>query len=335
MIIRILRNIVGKAMKKLLVPPVGDPDKLLVCAISLTSRCNCRCKHCLRDLGQKDLPFETFKKIVLGIKKYGVQMFALSGGEIFLYPHIKEVFAFFEKHNLRFSFVSNGHFISEFASTLKKYRPLIRTVKLSLDSHKPELNDEIRGEGSFAKVLEAINVLNSLGIPVGVAHCISKKNYKYFDDFVEFAKGLKVTELDFGTIVPSPSAVKNDMVLSKEQRQAIVSRIFAAKRLSDMDIYSTAELKTSPEIKLCTAMSMKSFSFDEDGYITPCCALNSFASDKRKTRILSAKDHSIEECVEAFEKEIHEFTMKRITDFKKEDTEDIDFCSCFYCYNRL
>lgn len=147
---------------------------LVALLISPTMRCNLSCPGCYAKNYEKDqdLPFRDFDRTVREAKKMGAAFFTVLGGEPFLY---KNLFDIFEKHSdAYFQVYTNGLLITE--SICKKLAELGNVAcQFSIEGLEEE-NNFRRGEGTFQKILCAMDLMKEHGVPFGYSVCVTKKN---------------------------------------------------------------------------------------------------------------------------------------------------------------
>jgi radical SAM protein with 4Fe4S-binding SPASM domain len=101
-----------------------------------------------------------------------------TGGEPFMrndFPFFLEIINKYSDSFL-WNILSNGSFLTEdIAQKLKKIR--ITNFQISLEGME-KTNDEIRGYGSFQKILRAIKILEQSKIPIRISLTLSRQNYK-------------------------------------------------------------------------------------------------------------------------------------------------------------
>jgi MoaA/NifB/PqqE/SkfB family radical SAM enzyme len=104
----------------------------------------------------------------------------LSGGDPFLHPYFTDVVQLVRKlNNDRISLGTNGFLIPRYISILQKNDG----VQVSIDGNE-EIHDYIRGEGSYQKAVEALNLLQEHGIPHGIAFTTNRMNVECIDHII-------------------------------------------------------------------------------------------------------------------------------------------------------
>jgi SynChlorMet cassette radical SAM/SPASM protein ScmE len=150
--------------------------------LEITNRCNLRCTYCSHfesagDVGQ-DLPAGEWLRFIEELGRCAVLEATLSGGEPFIREDLQEILAGIVRNRMRFSILSNGTLITdEMAGYLASTRRC-NQVQVSIDGSIPTTHDACRGEGSFVRALEGIQVLRDHGVPVAVRVTIHRKNLR-------------------------------------------------------------------------------------------------------------------------------------------------------------
>lgn len=160
--------------------------------ISPSKACNLKCKGCYAsssDLNHNKLDYDLFKKIITDERNlWGRHFTVISGGEPFIYrdngKDIIDLAAEFPDH--LFLVYTNGTLISKkVAARLADIGNI--TPAISVEGFERE-TDERRGEGTFKKILAAMENLREVGVPFGLSVTASRNNYKTVvsDEFYEY-----------------------------------------------------------------------------------------------------------------------------------------------------
>lgn len=194
----------------------------------LTEKCNLRCVYCLRDTKREsgEVPFPALKRIILSAHRFGIKEFSITGGEMFVYPHWREMIKLIGLLGGTVFIESNGQDIKEddvvfLKNTLKGK---IFKVMISLDSDKAEIHDKFRGVGAYEKAVSAIKLLRKYDIKVKTNVLFTSMNLmdeKEILDYLNFVKTLGVGEVSFGEVVALGRAKNSRFLLSENQRRQI------------------------------------------------------------------------------------------------------------------
>ena len=161
-------------------------------------KCNFRCEHCYHadytsanELNLDELILVA-DKIDSTLRKWNKDgTLSITGGEPFmvvdkLFPLLKHINSL--ETISHFDLLTNGSLLDEAAiSELKEFRKL-RRVQVSLEAGDENLNDRIRGKGSFEKTLSAIRLLKENDFQAAVMMTISHMNKNEIEPLIELLK---------------------------------------------------------------------------------------------------------------------------------------------------
>jgi len=161
----------------------------LQASLELTYRCNERCTHCyiekFWDDPKKVLALNDWEKILDELKSAGTLYLFIMGGEAMLNPLFWDILTAAQKRHFHLSMITNGLKIQtiEIAERLKNLG--VKNVSISLYSIYPEIHDAMtQVKGSHQKTLNAISLLRSAQIKVGINCLLTKNN---IDDYMKLA----------------------------------------------------------------------------------------------------------------------------------------------------
>jgi mycofactocin radical SAM maturase len=141
----------------------------------LTYACNLACRHCLSSSGRRDpaeLTTAEAKAVIDELERMQVFYVNIGGGEPTIRPDFWELVDYATAHHVGVKFSTNGVRITpEVAARLAAGdrgsgsgpRSGYVDVQISLDGATAEVNDAVRGEGSFAMAVRAMENLASAG----------------------------------------------------------------------------------------------------------------------------------------------------------------------------
>ena len=150
--------------------------------ISVTDRCNLRCKYCMPEQGvnlmkhEDILRFEEIMEVVHAAVQLGVNKVRITGGEPLVRKGILSLVEMLSQTDgiTDLGLTTNGILLKEFAIPLKKAG--LHRVNVSLDTLDPEKYRLITRGGDLQKVLEGIVAAKEAGLfPVKI-NCVIKAN---------------------------------------------------------------------------------------------------------------------------------------------------------------
>ena len=163
-------------------PPPGVDRFPKSLDISLTGRCNLKCRYCFyadEMTGLSDMPAERWHALFEEIGRLGVQNVCLSGGEVFTRPDLFELIDGVIANKMRYSILTNGTLITE--DTLKafeqgKRRLRLDSIQVSIDGSCAEIHDQSRPPKSFDRALRGLRLLKQAQFPVTVRVTVNRAN---------------------------------------------------------------------------------------------------------------------------------------------------------------
>ena len=136
--------------------------------IKLTNRCNLRCAHCYqwnesgyhRDMSRSeqnlDLPVEIFERLLEETRRVKSRLY-LWGGEPLVHRQIERILELLERDPRETVFCTNAYFITKHLDALCRLSENLEFL-IALEGFEVE-HDALRGNGSFQKVIGAIDLL--------------------------------------------------------------------------------------------------------------------------------------------------------------------------------
>jgi MoaA/NifB/PqqE/SkfB family radical SAM enzyme len=132
---------------------------------------------------EEDLSYELVDRILNEAKDLGIYFITVSGGEPFMWPHLLDIFE--KHHDMFFQIYTNGTMITkEIANRLGKLGNAAPAI--SIEGFEKE-TDLRRGEGTFKKIMEAMDNLYEAGVPFGFSATPTKNNIDILmsDEFID------------------------------------------------------------------------------------------------------------------------------------------------------
>ena len=132
-----------------------------------TYACDLACVHCLSSSGRRDpneLSTEQMKAVVDQLAEMQVFYVNIGGGEPMLRPDFFEIVEYCVERGVGVKFSTNGGRID--AENARRLAAMDYVdIQISLDGVDAETNDVIRGEGTHARVRQAMDHLRDAGYP--------------------------------------------------------------------------------------------------------------------------------------------------------------------------
>lgn len=252
-----------------------------------TSACNLHCTGCwAAEYGNKlNMSYEELDSIIVQANELGTHMFLYSGGEPLVRK--KDIIRLCEAHpDCQFSAFTNGTLIDEeFAMDMlrvKNFIPAISVEGFEMDT------DFRRGEGTFAKVEQAMSILREKKLPFGISCCYTSRNTEmigskaYFDQMIDWGARF----CWFFTYMPVGKDAVTELMVSPEQRKFMYEQIREfrkTKPIFTLDFWNDGEYS-----KGCLAGGRTYLHINANGDYEPCAFIHYSDSNIREKTLLEA-----------------------------------------------
>jgi MoaA/NifB/PqqE/SkfB family radical SAM enzyme len=155
----------------------------ILCNYYLTYRCNAKCGFC--DIWERPSPYitvENFEENLIALKKLGVKVIDLTGGEPFLHREIDQLLELAKKHGFITTVTTNCLLYPKWADKIKG---LVDMLHFSLDSPIKEEHNKSRGVDCFDHVLESIKIAKEMGERPDIIFTVFESNVHQIKDVYE------------------------------------------------------------------------------------------------------------------------------------------------------
>ncbi len=249
----------------------------------LNNSCNFQCKHCLVNARKKDsylLSKESIKKVLKESNSMGTHQFLFTGGEPFLRKDIIDLIKLTLDYG-RLVLFSNGSLFNDSLNKLPKDNLFFQ---ISLEGHEAQVNDVIRGKGTFSKTIEGINKLLGAGFPLTIATTLTKVNAPFFSQINQFLRKIGICSQHIHLLHPRGRARLNHaLFLSPKEIVKVMKQLRKTSKETGVvvDNFQGFEVRMCKpagyKFDLCQA-GYETIAIDPDGQVYPCAA---FVGDKR------------------------------------------------------
>jgi SynChlorMet cassette radical SAM/SPASM protein ScmE len=158
--------------------------------LSITARCNLRCRYCYHFTGpgdvSQDLPTADWLRFFEELGRLAVLRVGLEGGEPFMRPDLPELVEGIVRNRMRFHILTNGTLITDEAAKFLAHTRRCDYVQVSLDGPRPEIHEVCRGTGTFSRALAGLDTLRRHGVPVTVRMTLTPFNVEELPAMARF-----------------------------------------------------------------------------------------------------------------------------------------------------
>ncbi len=227
----------------------------------ITDMCNLRCRHCYQENFSKSSELSLDElKIVLGnvistIKKWRKRLVInVTGGEPLLKNDLFPLMELLDNETeiIELAIITNGLFINSSSLEKLSHHKKLKTLKISIDGANEKTNDSIRGNGTFKKIIENINLVkDNYDFKIILMFTLMKKNYREIPQLIDLAESLNVDGIILERFIPLGTGKKiKEEVLSKNDWKEvleILSSIFAINHITELASYHAFYLRLDTE----------------------------------------------------------------------------------------
>jgi mycofactocin radical SAM maturase len=168
----------------------------------LTYACNLSCAHCLSSSGRRDpreLTTAEAKAVIDELQRMQVFYINIGGGEPTVRPDFWELLDYSIAHNVGVKFSTNGLKIDKERAARLAATDYV-DIQISLDGATPEVNDYVRGPGSYDMAIRALENLAEAGFSQPkISVVMTRQNVDQLDEFKaiadKYGAQLRITRL--------------------------------------------------------------------------------------------------------------------------------------------
>ncbi|HPC35894.1 MAG TPA: radical SAM protein [Candidatus Marinimicrobia bacterium] len=252
-----------------------------------TSACNLKCKGCWASEYDKSLNLDngTIDRIIREGKELGIYFYIYSGGEPLIRKN--DLIRLAEKHSdCVFLSFTNGTLVDErFADELQRVGNF--SLALSIEGDE-EATDFRRGKGSYQKLISAMKILKSRGIPFGFSTCYHSQNWnivaepEYLDQMIEAG-------CLFGwyfTYMPLGKHADLSLLARPEHREHMYYRVREARQTKPIfliDFWNDGEY-----VNGCIAGGRRYLHINANGDVEPCAFIHYSDTNIKNVSLMEA-----------------------------------------------
>jgi mycofactocin radical SAM maturase len=198
----------------------------------LTYACNLSCVHCLSSSGRRDpreLTTAQCESVIDELQAMQVFYVNIGGGEPTVRPDFWHLLEYAVAHQVGVKFSTNGVRITPERAAMLAATDYV-DVQVSLDGATAEVNDRVRGDGSYALAIRALEHLAAAGFrDAKVSVVVTRDNVGQLDDFKAIADTYGAT-LRLTRLRPSGRGadVWDELHPSAEQQRALYQWLLRA-----------------------------------------------------------------------------------------------------------
>ena len=186
----VVESTTARAPKRLIEHFESGLDAPICLTWELTYACNLSCVHCLSSSGRRDpgeLTTDQARAVIDELQRMQVFYVNIGGGEPTVRPDFWELVDYATAHDVGVKFSTNGLKITPAVAARLADSDYV-DVQISLDGATAEVNDAVRGRGSYAMALNAMETLAAAGfVGFKLSVVCTRHNIAQLDEFKAIA----------------------------------------------------------------------------------------------------------------------------------------------------
>jgi len=252
-----------------------------------TSACNLSCTGCwAAEYGDKlSMDYDTLDSIIRQGKELGTFMYIYSGGEPLVRK--KDIIRLCEAHSdCMFLAFTNGTLIDQdFADEMLRVKNFVPAI--SIEGFEAE-TDSRRGEGTYQKVIQAMEILKENKLIFGASCCYTSQNTDVIgsEEFFDYMIDMGCKFAWFFTYMPVGVDAPTDLIAKAHQREYMYHQIRSfreSKPIFTMDFWNDGEY-----VNGCIAGGRSYLHINANGDIEPCAFIHYSDSNIHEKTLLEA-----------------------------------------------
>jgi radical SAM protein with 4Fe4S-binding SPASM domain len=239
-----------------------------------TQACNLHCSYCYQDAHKKrpsELSTQEAKSLIRQTADAGVPTFIFTGGEPFVRRDLLELAAYARSCTLQANVITNGSYITN--KNVAQVAAIFHNVTISVDGVM-EAHDRSRGRGSWARAVNAVELLIAAGVNVDVNSVLTRFGLGGVDDLLALVGQWRVGQ---HRIIPQFPMGRAGHVTEDELTEESILQLgdylhAAARAVSSRTESYAAEGSYSTRLTRrnhCGA-GLSEISVDPEGWVYPC-----------------------------------------------------------------
>jgi len=190
----------------------------------MTYACNLRCIHCLSSSGRRapgELDTDEARRLIDEWARMKVFYINVGGGEPMTRPDFFDLMEYAIRNGIGIKFSTNGTLIDRKAADWIVSTDYL-DVQVSLDGASADVNDVIRGAGSYARARHAMDLLAERGFRFKINSVVTRRAFDQLDCLFDMARNYGA-ELRLTRLRPSGRAkeVWNALRLTQAQNRSL------------------------------------------------------------------------------------------------------------------
>jgi MoaA/NifB/PqqE/SkfB family radical SAM enzyme len=266
----------------------------------------------------------------------GITHLSFTGGEPTLHRQFPAILRRVGTAGYTFSFVSNGLTFPQIVPLLLQHRPWFLGVTFSLDGAREATHDQLRGAGSYRRVMRAASVCVVKNLPFTLNMVLTAQNCGEVAAMVQLAARLGSHGVRFGYLMPTPDTAQRGLDLAPSARRAVEAEIWQLQQHAPLPVAMAPGYFSADPFFPCGPLTLEEFNLDYQGNLTLCCQLSGHAGRNAGTDVMgNLRDLSLAEALARFRQRVATYLSDKQAKVERGAFGGLDHYPCWYCLTYL
>lgn len=208
-------------------------QKLKGAFLTLTNRCNLKCKYCYQKSSplvniDNELTKREWFKAIDELYENGAKKISIVGGEPFISKNFWEVLEYLHGKKMKIKVFTNGHFISK--KNIQKLQKLCVSFSFNLNSSNSKIQEFYQEKGSWEKTIQAIKLCRDK-VGFEIASPITKRNYFDLDNLINLCRNLGAKRIRFVPLIMNNNSSFSEDKITKKQTSVLIEKFDKIKNI--------------------------------------------------------------------------------------------------------
>lgn len=310
----------------------------IIC-FEVTNRCNLDCLHCNKIINKapvRDIPVELVDSILEQARPFHPRVIALTGGEPTVHKDFERLVATVAHHDIDYTLTTNAQNFRESHKVLLRHADRLKGLTFSLEGASAASNDPIRGQGSFDRVMDAMELSRRHGFSFGVQTVVSTANLKELEAIVALAAAQGADQQNFILMRPAPRNIKEGLLLDLEAAETVEQRVAQLKEsTTGMRVDMTLGYYSPWPLFACRPLGLALIHVDYKGYLRFCPDVANYRGagevEDDNDVVADLNTQSLQKGLKALAQRVAVFWQNKIDHTAVDDLGPSDYFPCYYC----
>jgi len=196
--------------------------------LALHYTCNNNCSHCYNEPGRKQmpsLPAADWKRVLDKLLDIGVPYVIFTGGEPTLHPDLVPLISYAESQGQITGLNTNGRRLADPSLTADLAAAGLDHVQVTLNSHHPQLHNQIVGAKAFHETVAGIRCALDTGLHTLTNTTLISENASEAVEMVDFLYGLGIRTFAMNGMIHSGCGTRHPSALEEWQLSPILEQV--------------------------------------------------------------------------------------------------------------